>query len=1355
MYDSAGNPILELSGSCDELISKLQHAKDLEESLYRTEAKKNTKAKLGEMNDTARGLTTDYRSKYGSDSDQYRELVKLEQDRAKAIQKVANAQGAEKQAALNNLQSQIDKINEWSAVNTQAQNDYKAELAARNSDVRGYMNEQVGAMQAMKGASKELSTGMKDFVNSLDFSQIQPDKLNQVEAAMGSIAEAAKGGKLDLSKLNADLTKLNEGFASGSIDLPKYNKGIEDLVNSVNKVTGVDKDILRNLFTGVDADIAKTDTALSKFNANAQKTVESLAKMEQSTNNKVRKNSMMDLFNDKDTSSDVKAQIMKSLKDGKVSNDEIEMAMKIAVDPEIANEDQVHQKLKGLIEGLDGIKGLDAKTKASIELDVATGDLDGLKQTLDDLPEDKQIQVLTEIAESGTMTMEQLVPLVEGLPEDKQIEVLTHAEGGDAIKELSEYLDGIPEAKEIKMDIIKNFAEGDVDGLLESIESLPEEKQLEIIGNFEEAHESISEIDAKKLEDKRLEIEANGADEVNATLQEIDANSGDKSQTVTTQDNGGQQEVGILQRIAANVNSKFQQITTNDNGGMNVLGILIQIAANVYSKFQSITTTDNGGSSVLGILRNIIGAVFSKSQTITTNDSGGKGVLGTLQSIAASVKNRTQTITTIFKTIGKAVKGFFGGSSKTEATNISDTPEEAEAESMTSKAKVVGDVSSSPNEVNDTPSDTSGTMSAKNSNGAFGSIDMSTDTRSRADLSDYNRVIKYVKEGINLLEELEQRIKSLSNSISLIDAKMEHATDEEKISYLKQQNELLAQQAEAEKNLYDEAVRTRGALQNELRTKGFEFDSNGNIDQYEETLLRYQQEYERLNKEYEEASKAASNYEGKDEGTKKNLQSQADAARDRADAAKEEYDNVRKLSDEYNSLNTDKIADAELAWQECNNKIQDNLDEIKELEDKIERADFDKSISRFKNALADANNELDKMNNKLDMLDVKLDTAYGQDRLNIMKEQLDVLEQQRAEQEKTIRAYRGMEKEYQNKLGQYGFQFDEAGNISNLEENLNALEGSEDYEKINEYLEEYLDLVNDDLPDAELQLAKLNREIYEVNEERLKATQEIEEQITDMIEDQIKKRKQAIKDLADEQVKALEKQKKAYQDYRKEVEYNNDFDDQNKKVQEIQAQINRLEKDDSLANRKKLQDLYDQLEEEQKKLSEITQEHLDDSIENMFDDQIDNIEEKADKQIEDLENKWTDAEIAKLVQKSLQDGVFYGIDGEISSLQDAIVSFAEESGDALGVMGDIVKNDLISNLNTALDTMENINDVYNQMGIQKVEPVQTSSIESKQAPQVNVDSVTYNIKANDTEGIMKELEDKNNELLTKLANSNR
>ena len=198
-----------------------------------------------------------------------------------------------------------------------------------------------------------------------------------------------------------------------------------------------------------------------------------------------------------------------------------------------------------------------------------------------------------------------------------------------------------------------------------------------------------------------------------------------------------------------------------------------------------------------------------------------------------------------------------------------------------------------------------------------------------------------------------------------------------------------------------------------------------------------------------------------------------------------------------------------------------------------------------------------------------------------------------------------------------------------------------------------------------------------------------------------------------------------------------------------------MEKDDSLANRKKLQDLYDQLEEEQKKLSLITQEHLDDSIENMFDDQIDNIEEKADKQIEDLENKWTDAEIAKLVQKSLQDGVFYGIDGEISSLQDAIVSFAEESGDALGVMGDIVKNDLISNLNTALDTMENINDVYNQMGIQKVEPVQTSSIESKQAPQVNVDSVTYNIKANDTEGIMKELEDKNSELLTKLADGSR
>ena len=59
------------------------------------------------------------------------------------------------------------------------------------------------------------------------------------------------------------------------------------------------------------------------------------------------------------------------------------------------------------------------------------------------------------------------------------------------------------------------------------------------------------------------------------------------------------------------------------------------------------------------------------------------------------------------------------------------------------------------------------------------------------------------------------------------------------------------------------------------------------------------------------------------------------------------------------------------------------------------------------------------------------------------------------------------------------------------------------------------------------------------------------------------------------------------------------------------------------------------------------------------------------------------------------------------------------------------------------------------MGIQKVELVKPYSIESKQEPQVNVDSVTYYIKANDTEGIMKELEDKNSELLTKLANSNR
>ena len=207
-----------------------------------------------------------------------------------------------------------------------------------------------------------------------------------------------------------------------------------------------------------------------------------------------------------------------------------------------------------------------------------------------------------------------------------------------------------------------------------------------------------------------------------------------------------------------------------------------------------------------------------------------------------------------------------------------------------------------------------------------------------------------------------------------------------------------------------------------------------------------------------------------------------------------------------------------------------------------------------------------------------------------------------------------------------------------------------------------------------------------------------------------------------------------YEKWRDEVDYEDDYNKQLSKVQELQAQIEVAKRDDSLSGQKRVIELMEQLQEEQEALEDLVQNKIDQNINDMIDNQIEHIEENADKQIEDLESMFTETKIAELVAQAIETGIFTDIEGNLVSLDQALIDFANNSVEYMGAMGESLKTELLQNLNIALDTMAQLNEINKELGNNfntlngSITPqVVTNSIELTELPvtsQSSINSVT-------------------------------
>lgn len=160
-----------------------------------------------------------------------------------------------------------------------------------------------------------------------------------------------------------------------------------------------------------------------------------------------------------------------------------------------------------------------------------------------------------------------------------------------------------------------------------------------------------------------------------------------------------------------------------------------------------------------------------------------------------------------------------------------------------------------------------------------------------------------------------------------------------------------------------------------------------------------------------------------------------------------------------------------------------------------------------------------------------------------------------------------------------------------------------------------------------------------------------------------------------------------------------------------------------------------ELKEEQENLEDMVQDKIDSDVNNMFDDQIDKIEENSDEEIKNLENTWSESKIAEMVKQALDTGIFTDIDGNIKTLQTALMDFANTSSDYFGVMGDSLKKELLNNLNVALETMKELqkmSDNYTAPNIDYSNTVLPKDSGINTSPQVSSNVETNNITIGDT-----------------------
>ncbi|MEG2250634.1 MAG: hypothetical protein RSD09_03540 [Bacilli bacterium] len=499
------------------------------------------------------------------------------------------------------------------------------------------------------------------------------------------------------------------------------------------------------------------------------------------------------------------------------------------------------------------------------------------------------------------------------------------------------------------------------------------------------------------------------------------------------------------------------------------------------------------------------------------------------------------------------------------------------------------------------------------------------------------------------IDSIISQNEALSNSLELVEAKMESAYGKDKAKYLEEQIRLLEEQRKKQKELADEYERQANVSKDGLgKDFGITFNDDGTIQNY------------------------------------------ADAMSKLTDI--EDMEKLKDAVDKYLELQSDGLSDAQQEYENLGNEIQNAKDEILELANAMKEMKDEATTNQLQS-------QIDKIQNLIDMNEAK-EGLNDSDKNQSLKDRLELYKKLQEETQKMLDYENSKKKDMVDTLNEYGFKINDDGTINDTANKLESLKNSmseSEFDFISETLEKYLETAFGSIPDLEKDLIESQKKMEDIQKAKLDITKKIEDEITKVYEKQKQDRIKKINEEKDARIKALNESKDAYNKFRDKEKYEDSHKEQLDKVNKLQSDIENAKRDTSLSGKKRLEDLMKQLADEQKNLENMVKDELDKNINDMFDDQIKDVETNSEEEIKKLEELWSSTNIANAVKEALSSGIFTDIDGNISALDDALMDFANNSEDYLGVMGDSLKKELCDNLEISLDYIKQMDNIYSKL----------------------------------------------------------
>lgn len=526
--------------------------------------------------------------------------------------------------------------------------------------------------------------------------------------------------------------------------------------------------------------------------------------------------------------------------------------------------------------------------------------------------------------------------------------------------------------------------------------------------------------------------------------------------------------------------------------------------------------------------------------------------------------------------------------------------------------------------------------------GSSGSGSGSSSGKGSSGSSSSEKEVADLELAIDRYYELNDALEDVNNALEKNSIQRDNAnTIEEYNKLVEEEIKLTNQKIQALENLRKEQEKEASELKSALSSQGIAFDGSGNITNYSQRLQQLQDQANKLS------------------GTAK-------------ETAIANVNAVKDMIDEYTTLTNSTIPGTTNQILEMQKAIENIRKEQEEMVKQVEKLG-----ERYYTVLQ----AITKIDNQLSLISAKQENAHGQERVELLNQEIELLKEkqkliQQQQKEMTVEAT-----ELYEELKSLNVEFDEDGYIKNydslikkLKDQANKLVGDardgkvEEAEKLIELIEKYDDLVKDSLPSLGVEWIELNNEIIALEKSKLETVADVEKQITNAITSELQKRTDATK-------KEIEKQKQLYLDVYEEEDYQTELAKEQRKLDEIQQQINNLARDTSLAGQLKLQDLMQQYQEQQDVINNMIRDHEKQQGSDRFDEEMDKLDEK-------LENALEPENMAQLVADALTTGLVT-VGDEIIQLDQLMADFAVESEGAITALSNTIRAEMVESLREA------------------------------------------------------------------------